>query len=62
MTPVALVRRVFAGAALQMLAGTPAGDAYTFAELDAMLRAAGFKDNELRDVPGSVQRVVLSRR
>ena len=48
--------------ALQMLAGTPAGDAYPFSDLEAMLRGAGFAQNELRDVPSSVQRVVLSRR
>lgn len=28
--------------AMQMLGGTPAGDAYTFSELSAMLSAAGF--------------------
>jgi hypothetical protein len=28
--------------AMQMLAGTPAGDAYTFRELREMLEAAGF--------------------
>ena len=34
-----------------MLCSTPAGDAYTFAELDAMSRRAGFPRRELR-VPG----------
>jgi hypothetical protein len=33
-----------AGFALTMLAGTPGGDAYTFAEYQVMLRAAGFPD------------------
>lgn len=32
---------------LIMLAGTPAGDAYTFAELKQMCEAAGFSQNEL---------------
>ena len=31
-----------AGFSLMMLAATPSGDAYTFSELDRMLRNAGF--------------------
>jgi len=47
---------------VQMLAGTPAGDAFTYPELEAMLRDAGFPKNELHDVPRSMQRVIFSRR
>jgi O-methyltransferase domain len=36
-----------AASSLLMLASTPAGDAYTFPELDAILREAGFSENEL---------------
>ncbi len=35
-----------AGFALIMLASTPSGDAYTFAEYEKMLRNAGFRSNE----------------
>ncbi|HSE06762.1 MAG TPA: methyltransferase [Methylomirabilota bacterium] len=48
--------------ALVMLCTTPAGDAYTFAELDAMFRRAGFARSELR-VPGPAgPQVVISQR
>jgi ubiquinone/menaquinone biosynthesis C-methylase UbiE len=46
--------------ALTMLATTPAGDAYTFAEYEQMFRKAGFNRNELHVVPGAVQRAVVS--
>lgn len=47
---------------LVMLCSTPAGDAYTFAELDAMLRRAGFGGSELR-VPGrGGPQVIISQR
>ncbi len=47
---------------LVMLCSTPAGDAYTFAELDAMLRRAGFGGSELRVLgPGGPQ-VIISQR
>ena len=36
-----------------MLASTPAGDAYTFAEYDAMFRAAGFGASEMFETPPS---------
>ncbi|HEY7838857.1 MAG TPA: class I SAM-dependent methyltransferase [Terriglobales bacterium] len=45
---------------LIMLATTPAGDAYTYAELDAMLRAAGFSETELHPLPPGFQRVVIA--
>ena len=46
--------------ALVMLASTPAGDAYTFPELERMLRNAGFARNQLHDIPPSFQRVIVS--
>ncbi len=45
---------------LVMLAMTPAGDAYTFAELDRMLRNAGFTENALHSLEPAVQRVIVS--
>ena len=45
---------------LTMLVLTPGGDAYTFAELERMMRNAGFAKNELRELPPSFQRVVVS--
>jgi len=46
--------------ALTMLASTPAGDAYTFAEYEQIFRRAGFARNDLHVVPGAVQRAVVS--
>jgi hypothetical protein len=46
--------------ALTMLCSTPAGDAYTFDEYEEMFRFAGFRRNELHDVPGAVQRAIIS--
>jgi phosphohistidine phosphatase SixA len=47
---------------LVMLCTTPAGDAYTFAELEAMFRRAGFPHNALR-VPGPAgPQVIISQR
>jgi len=48
--------------ALAMLATTPAGDAYTYAELDAMLRNAGFAATTHHDLPPSPARVVIAAR
>ena len=45
---------------LVMLATTAAGDAYTFAELEQMFRAAGFANNELHQPDDSPQQVILS--
>ena len=45
---------------MQMLGGTPSGDAYTFAELDQMFRNAGFARSEMHELPPSIQRVVIS--
>jgi SAM-dependent methyltransferase len=49
-----------AGFALIMLTNTPAGDAFTFSELDGMLRKAGFSKNELHPLPPTPGSVVVS--
>jgi 2-polyprenyl-3-methyl-5-hydroxy-6-metoxy-1,4-benzoquinol methylase len=46
--------------ALVMLAATPAGDAYTFAELRGMLEKAGFAQNEHVPLPPMPQHLVIS--
>src|SRR5207248_262097 len=46
--------------ALTMLASTPAGDAYTFGELDAMFRAAGFSRSTLHPLPPTFSSVVVT--
>ena len=46
--------------AMTMLGTTPAGDAYTFAEYERMFRSAGFARSELRELPATVQRAVIS--
>ena len=46
--------------ALTMLATTPTGDAYTFAEYDRMFRAAGFSRSELHPLPPTMERVVIA--
>jgi ubiquinone/menaquinone biosynthesis C-methylase UbiE len=48
--------------ALVMLATTPAGDAFTFAEYERMLRAAGFARAEPHELPMSPQRLVIAAR
>lgn len=47
---------------LTMLVTTPAGDAYTFGEYEQMFRYAGFPHSELHEVPGSHQRVIVTRK
>ena len=47
---------------LMMLGVTPAGDAYTFAELEEMFRHAGFARSELHELPPTIQRVVISHK
>jgi ubiquinone/menaquinone biosynthesis C-methylase UbiE len=47
---------------LVMLAGTRAGDAYTFAELDRMLTNAGFKHSTIHPLPPGFQQVVISEK
>ena len=51
-----------AGFSLVMLAGTRAGDAYTFAELDKMLTNAGFKRSTIHPLPPGFQQVVISEK
>ena len=46
--------------ALVMLAATPAGDAYTFAELKKMCEDAGFQQNEHDPMPPMPQHLVIS--
>ena len=45
-----------------MLATTPNGDAYTFAEYQSMLKNAGFASSELHPLPPTVQQVVIGQR
>lgn len=47
---------------VQMLGGTPGGDAYTFAELERMFRNAGFARSEMHELPPSIQRAVISEK
>jgi len=47
---------------LIMLSNTKAGDAYTFAELEAMFRNAGFARSELHPLPPTPQSVVISHK
>ena len=51
-----------AGFSMQMLGGTPAGDAYTFAELEEMFRNAGFSGSEMHELPPSIERAVISKK
>jgi ubiquinone/menaquinone biosynthesis C-methylase UbiE len=45
-----------------MLSGTPAGDAYTFPELQRMFANAGFVASELHQLPPTIQQVVISQK
>jgi hypothetical protein len=45
-----------------MLATTARGDAYTFAELEAMFASAGFARSEFHPLPPSAQQAVVSYR
>ena len=47
--------------AMSMLTGTPSGDAYSYSELSAMLRDAGFEDIARHDLP-TPQTVVVGRK
>ena len=49
-----------AGFPLIMLATTPNGDAYSFADLERMFGIAGFTRSELHDLSPAVQRLVIS--
>ena len=48
--------------AVMMLGSTPAGDAYTFSDLERMMTAAGFGKSEIHALPPSIQQVVISQR
>jgi hypothetical protein len=45
---------------MQMLGGTPSGDAYTFAELERMFQNAGFARSEMHELPPTIERVIIS--
>lgn len=47
---------------LIMLASTPAGDAYTFSELESMCSEAGFASTEMKQLQRSPQRLLISQR
>jgi ubiquinone/menaquinone biosynthesis C-methylase UbiE len=51
---------IAASFSLMMLGLTPAGDAYTMSQLNEMLQMAGFRHNELFQVPDSPQQLVVS--
>jgi ubiquinone/menaquinone biosynthesis C-methylase UbiE len=48
--------------AMMMLATTAEGDAYTFAEYDAMYRNSGFSRNEMHRLEGAPEAIIVSRR
>jgi 2-polyprenyl-3-methyl-5-hydroxy-6-metoxy-1,4-benzoquinol methylase len=48
--------------AMRMLGTTPAGDAYTLAELEGMLREAGFADVQAHGLAPAHQTLVIARR
>ena len=47
--------------ALTMLGSTPAGDAFTFAELEAMFRDAGFGESRMQDLEPTPHRLILTQ-
>jgi ubiquinone/menaquinone biosynthesis C-methylase UbiE len=47
---------------LTMLAGTPAGDAHTFPELERMFSNAGFSSSEAHPLPASPQQAIVSKK
>jgi ubiquinone/menaquinone biosynthesis C-methylase UbiE len=47
---------------VMMLTSTPAGDAYTFAELDRMFANAGFSRSTLHPLPPTIQQVIVSEK
>ncbi len=51
-----------AGFALTMLATTARGDAYTFAEYEAIFAAAGFRKSEFHPLPPTNQQAVVSHK
>lgn len=51
---------VAAAFALTMLGTTPGGEAYTFAELDALFRESGFGDSQMQDLDPTPHRLILT--
>lgn len=51
---------IAAGFSMVMLASTPSGDAYTFAEFDRMFRNAGFTRTDLKPLHPAFQQVLIS--
>jgi SAM-dependent methyltransferase len=51
-----------AGFSMMMLGSTPSGDAYTFRELESMMRNAGFERNELHQLPPTLQQTIISHK
>jgi len=51
-----------AGFSMQMLIGTPSGDAYIFPELERMFANAGFSRSTLHALPPTFQQVVISEK
>jgi SAM-dependent methyltransferase len=51
-----------AGFSMMMLCSTPAGDAYTFREIDAMFREAGFGETTMQHLPPSFTTLLLTKR
>jgi 2-polyprenyl-3-methyl-5-hydroxy-6-metoxy-1,4-benzoquinol methylase len=47
---------------VMMLGSTPAGDAYTFPELERMFANAGFSRSEIHQLPPTIQQVVISEK
>jgi hypothetical protein len=45
-----------------MLGTTPAGDAYTYPELERMFRNAGFQRCEMQPLPPSPEHVVIGHK
>lgn len=52
--------RIPASFSMMMLGSTPAGDAYTFAELERMFESAGFTRSELHELPASPEKLIVS--
>jgi len=53
---------VQASFAMTMLGGTPRGDVYTYSQLEAMCRGAGFSRTELHPLPPTPQQAVIAYR
>lgn len=47
---------------MMMLGSTPAGDAYTFSELERMFANAGFSRSEIHQLPPTIEQLVISHK